>query len=173
MKKGVTLVELLIAISIFSIAIVSFMGLFTWAINYYRENILENYLLDSASYMLDYLTRALRMAQKDIQGNCIGQNLNYYQSNPNRIKFLNSKGECIEFYLDSNQLMILKSNIPLTINPPNLLVEDLKFKILGESQDDNLQPRVTIVLKLRNNTQPQKTFIVQTTISQRQLDVQY
>jgi len=173
MKKGVTLVELLVAISIFSITIIAFMNLFTKAINYYRENLIENYLLDSSSYLLDYLARALRMAQKDIQGTCIGQNLNYYQSDPNRIKFLSSKGECIEFYLESNQLKVLKSGISLPINPSNLLVEDLKFKILGESQDDNLQPRVTIVLKLKNNTQPPKTFIVQTTISQRQLDVQY
>jgi len=54
---------------------------------------------------------------------------------------------------------------PLTL--PGLVIEELKFKLQGESSADNLQPRVTIFLKIGS---PLKIEL-QTTISQRNLDI--
>ncbi|MGC9031452.1 MAG: type IV pilus modification PilV family protein [Minisyncoccia bacterium] len=174
-KKGFTLVELLTAITIFSISIVGFLNLFSWSIKYQRESLIEGYLIDSTSYFFDYLTRSLRMAQKDIQGSCTGNaRLNYFVSDDlKRIKFLNSKGECIEFYLESNNLKISKSEISLPLLPQDIILEDIKFFVSGQLQEDNLQPKITISAKIKNNENPPKVFYVQTTISQRQLDVQY
>ena len=59
------------------------------------------------------------------------------------------------------------------LTPSNLEVENLSFEIKGASQDDVIQPQVTFVLNLKTVGASPQTLNLQTTISQRDLDVQY
>ncbi|GAJ06754.1 unnamed protein product, partial [marine sediment metagenome] len=77
MNKGFTLIEILISITIFSIVIIAFLSLFTSAFHYQRESLNSAYLLNSASYLTEYISRDLRMAKKDITGNCITEKHNF------------------------------------------------------------------------------------------------
>jgi len=55
-------------------------------------------------------------------------------------------------------------------------INTLKFKLSGERQDDSLQPRVTIYSEIKGAGQkPEERpqIKIQTTISQRNLDIQY
>lgn len=183
MKKGFTLIELLITITIFSIVVTSFLGLFSSAFKEQRRNLNLQYLLQNTSYISEYMTRALRMAQKDLSGNCISSKYNFQNpgGNISKIRFLNYEGKCQEFSLEENQLKAKKSPDALASNlgegqpltPSNLIVENLKFKISGETQEDTLQPKVTFSLKIKNKTPESQTLNLQTTISQRELDVKY
>jgi len=177
MKKAFTLIELLTTITIFSIVVTAFLNLFSSAFQEQRKNLIQAYLLNNASYITEYLSRALRMAKKDMTGICIGEKENY--QNPggeiSRIKFLNDDEECQEFFFDSadEMLKIAREGVSLPLTPSNIKVKNLKFEILGASQTDKLQPKVTIVLKLKTTSQPSLELEFQTTVSQRQLDVQY
>lgn len=180
MNKAFTLIEILISLSIFFIVIIAFLGLFSSAFRYQRESLISAYLLNSASYLTEYISRDLRMAKKDITGNCITEKHNF-EAVANGLRFLNYNGRCQEFILATKQLKVGKStddNPPvsgdfMSLTPSNLEVENLSFDIKGASQDDILQPKVTFALKLKTTGASVKSFNLQSTISQRDLDVQY
>lgn len=175
-KQGVTLIELLVTITVFSIVITASLSLFASALKEQRKALSSAYLLNTASYVTDYISRALRMAQKDMAGSCIAAKHNFATLQEYQIKFLNSKGKCQEFFLEGGIIKVRKSEIsgiPQNLTPANLQVENLKFKITGEGQDDLLQPKVTFIFKLKTKEPEPQTFNLQTTVSQRQLDVPY
>lgn len=183
LKKGFTLIELLITITIFSIVVTSFFGLFSSAFREQRKNLNLQYLLQNTSYLSEYMSRALRMAQKDLSGNCLSALANFENPDGNlsKIRFLNYEGKCQEFLLESETLKVRKSTdesssnfgIPEPVTPQNIRIENLRFEISGESQLDTLQPKVTFSLNIKNKTLEPQTLNMQTTISQRELDVQY
>ncbi|MEK9153046.1 MAG: prepilin-type N-terminal cleavage/methylation domain-containing protein, partial [Patescibacteria group bacterium] len=67
-SRGVTLIELLVSISVFSIFITVDAQLLASALKYYQQGIEKTELLNHISYSLDFMSRSLRMAQKDING---------------------------------------------------------------------------------------------------------
>lgn len=179
-SKGFTLVEMMVTVLIFSIIIGVVIGVFVSAIRMQRYNLAYQQLLDQTSYAMEYMSRAIRMAVKD-DGTCGFSGYNYITSNGNtKIEFQNYEGDCQEFYLDTsvdpNQLAMSKGSdyldIPLTSDDFN--VTSLSFKVTGapgSEHGDNLQPRVTIFMKIQGKglkLQPKMTM--QTTISQRNLD---
>ncbi|MDI6883127.1 MAG: type II secretion system protein [Patescibacteria group bacterium] len=172
---GFTLIELLITITVFSIVVTGFLGLFSSAFRYQSKDLNLQYLLQNASHTSEYISRALRMAQKDLTGACIASKYNFENpgGNLSSIKFLNYQGVCQEFYLEGNILKVKKGGVSQNLTPANLKVENLKFQISGASQDDTLQPRVTFVLKLKTTEPTPQELKIQNTISQRELDVQY
>ena len=175
MKKGFTLIELLLTVSIFSIVVTAFLGLFSSAFKYQQKNLVSAYLLNTASYTSEYITRALRMAKKELNDPpiCLSlRGLNYEITQGGEgIKFLNSDGECQEFFLENQMVKVTKNAETLPLTPSNLIVERLKFEVIGENQSDFKQPKVTFVLKLTSSQDPSQSLDLQTTVSQRDLDV--
>jgi prepilin-type N-terminal cleavage/methylation domain-containing protein len=174
---GYTLIEVLVAITIFVVIIAGPTGFFISSLKSQRKALSTMEIVDNSSYILEYISRALRMAKKDdLDGiSCLsGDKVNYEITYSGQgIKFKNYNGQCQEFYLEGGQLKENKAGNILPITPPDLEVSNLKFQISGEGQADNLQPRVTIFFEIRKKSQPETKIQFQTTISQRNLDVQY
>jgi prepilin-type N-terminal cleavage/methylation domain-containing protein len=173
MQKGFSLIEILVAISVFSIIIVVFLDLFSSALYEQGKNLSKSYLLSNTSYISEYISRALRMAKKDITGICIPAKTNFELISSSQIKFLDyTSSECQEFYLDGTEksIKVVKFGVTIPLTPSNIQVESLEFVVTGEDQTDNLQPKVTMSLELKNKTE---TLKFQTTVSQRDLDVVY
>lgn len=174
LNKGVTIIELLVTVTVFSIAITTSLSLLTSAIKEQRKALGSAYLLDTASYVTEYISRALRMAQKDLSGDCVGTAKgNFGGPDENHIKFLNYNGECQEFFLEGEAIKVRRLGVSQPLTPSNLTVANLEFAISGASQDDNLQPKVSFVLKLATKELEPKILNLQSTVSQRQLDVAY
>jgi len=173
MKKGFTLIELLITITVFSLITVTSLQLFSSAFKEQRKTLARTYLLSEASYATEYISRALRMAKKDLDGVCISAKHNFTLPSQDHVIFMNYNGECQEFFLENNLLKVKKFGVSQSLIPSNLFVENLKFEILGESQDDTLQPRVTFVLLLKTTEPELQELKLETTVSQRNLDVKY
>jgi len=187
-KNGFTLVEMLVTVTVFSLIVGTSTGIFVSAIKIQRYNLATQELLNQTSYALEYMDRFLRMARKDMTGTCLtvaGAGANYENPSDNTaIKFLNYNGQCQEFYREWNaaaQVYQLKVDLDTTI-PWNELpltsekfnVTSLVFQISGEEQTDFLQPRVTIFMTIEavSSAQPKPKLTVQTTISQRALDLE-
>jgi prepilin-type N-terminal cleavage/methylation domain-containing protein len=183
-SAGFTLPELLTGVTLFSLIIGITSGLFISAIRAQRKSLAYQELLDQTSYLQERMSRALRMAKKDLSGDCITQGKNY--ENPggdnSKIRFLDYEIRCHEFFQDGDVLKERKSSdesaaglgfaTPLTGS--NLKIITAKFHLTGESQTDNLQPRVTILLKVKGvgeKPEEQPEIIIQTGVSQRNLDV--
>jgi len=192
-NKGVTLIEMLVAVAIFSITVGAISGLFISAIRSQRKVLATQELLDQTSYVLEYMSRAMRMARREstptaecshITTDCLSQaDLNYETSGNQDLRFLNYTCACQRFFLEGPRLKEQKDwtligGVP-TGGTENFLTSDklqinsLKFNLSGQSQSEvpNLQPRVTIFLKiLGRGTTERPEIQIQTSISQRPLD---
>ncbi|MCX6789454.1 MAG: prepilin-type N-terminal cleavage/methylation domain-containing protein [Candidatus Gribaldobacteria bacterium] len=188
--RGVTLIELLVSISVFSIFITVDSQLLASALQYHQQALEKVELLSQISYGLDFMDRSLRMAQKDYNGRCITQNFNYENYNgSSTVRFIDYQGKCCEFSSqDVSQdgktfkvLMVRKSSTDaatqlgdyLALTPIGLSVNSLVFSLNGQGQLDDLQPSVSIALKIRGRLTPPLETKIQTTISKRELDVPY
>ena len=176
-KQGFTLVELLVSITVFSLIITSVGGSMTSILKAQRRLLSLQELSEQTSYAEEYMSRAIRMATKDIDGVCIGARENYQITHAGEgIKFLNYDNECQEFYLLDGQLWENKNGVNTELTSNALEVEVFNINLVGESQTDNLQPRFTLFLKIKGagpGQEGQAEMEIQTTLSQRKLDVQY
>lgn len=169
---GFTLVEILVAVAVFSLIMGVASTVFVSAIKTQRRSLASQELLDQTSYAIEYMSRAVRMAKKDFDGSCTGlANLNYRKID-SRIIFENYDGFCQEFFLQDGRLKEDRAGTENYLTSPDLNI--VSFNIGPDDswdQDDNLQPRVTVSLDIEGKNQTK--IKVQTTISQRNLDIVY
>ncbi len=188
-ESGFTLVEMLVAIFIFSLVIGAVISLFISGIQGQRNTLAIQRLLDQTSYTLEYMSRALRMALKEGQQatpliDCLdedGENYEIGGNNNSRLKFINhlENDDCQEFLLDvdnngNGRLKQKKAGGDIFLTSDELDIEFLEFRILGESQDDDNQPKVTLSLRIKGTGASPggvPEVNIQTTISQRNLDI--
>ena len=124
------------------------------------------------------------MAKKDdidlgggVFNNCLlGVNVNYETTHSEQgIKFRNSGNVCQEFFLEEGRLKEDKEGtgaiLPLTSGNINITKFSVNLSGALQQPDDDFQPAVTIFFEITNTDQTKSQF--QTTISQRDLDVQY
>jgi type II secretory pathway pseudopilin PulG len=179
-KKGLALIEILVGISVFIAIFAAISGLFVFTFKVQRKALVKEEALGQLSFALEYMSRTLRMAVKDSEGTCLSStDLNY--ENPggklSSIRFINhlQEDDCQEFFLENNVLKY-KKGIGATekvydLTSPSIEIQNLNFYLSGESVNDTLQPKVTIVLKT-NAPDFSLPLDLQTTISQRNLDVE-
>ncbi|MBZ9578332.1 prepilin-type N-terminal cleavage/methylation domain-containing protein [Patescibacteria group bacterium] len=185
-SKGLTLIEMLVAVTIFATVVGAISGLFISGIRSQGRVLATQEILDQTSYVMEYMSRALRMAKKDLNGDCISAKLNYEKtgSGTGGIKFESYSGPCQEFFREwdamegVHRLKEAKAGIENYLTSPDLDV--VSFNIGPDAswdQNDNDQPRVTISLEMESGrpvtTGPPPRIQIQTSISQRNLDVQY
>ena len=181
-NKGLTLIELLVATTMLSLVIAAIVVIFTAGIRGQIRNLASQELSDQTSYVVEYMSRALRMAKKD-DGTCIGDaTLNYVKTRGDTgIKFLNYEDECQEFYsttTDGVSKLVEEigggSGVDLTSDE----LEVVSFEIGPDGSwddGDSLQPRVTILFDIKSNVSgikasQQPEIVIQVTVSQRNLD---
>jgi len=170
--KAFTLVEMLVAILIFSIIIGAATGVFISAIRMQRYNLTYQQMLDQTSYAMEYMSRAIRMAQKDTGAECIataGKNYELIGDSSLEFKTYKSPTECWRFFLDNKHLKINKGGtVYYLITSSKFEVTSLKFNVLGDEAEK--QPRVTIFMEIQGKDYGSQPKIrIQTTISQRNL----
>lgn len=172
-QKGITLVEILVTIFIFSMIIGGVFNIFYSQIRAQNRALKESVLFDNLSYTLEYMGRSLRMAKRD-DGSCISENYTM-EIFGTGVKFKNYKNECQYFYLENGFLkQKINDNDSVNLTPTNVEVEQFNVYLMGQFKLDNFQPRTTVVLKAKSKTSKEiysSSVRVQTTISSRNLDV--
>jgi len=172
-QQGFTLLEMLVAIAIFSIIMAVVSGVFGSILSSQEQVLREQLAVSNTSYALEYMSRAMRMAKQDTSGNCIDKQYNFQNPNDNNntIRFLNHDEDCITFKLENEQIKGVNLNgngetLPFTSQ--RLTIKELRFELQGEGSGDSKQPSVTILL--RAETGQGNEFKAQTTVTQRNLD---
>lgn len=179
-KKGFTLVELMVGMTIFTLILAAVIGILISGIKIQRLILSQQQALDQLSFAIEYMSRALRMAKReDGTFACLSNDLSYQNPNsPNisSVRFINhlQGDDCQEFSLGGPQGNQIKYSIKINqvredlyLTSSGLTIQALSFKLQGESKSDTIQPRITIFL---NITSP-LILRLQTTISQRNLDI--
>jgi prepilin-type N-terminal cleavage/methylation domain-containing protein len=180
-SKAFTLVEILVAVAVFSIVVGIASGLFVSSIRTQRGSLAHQQLLDQTSYIMEYMGRAIRMAKKDMDGACTGGAKLNYAKTDSKIMFKNYEDECQEFFRewdDDSEVYRLKEKKAGDENyltSPTLNVVSFEIADFGWTQFDSEQPRTTLFLNVEGvGTRPEETptMKLQTTISQRNPDVE-
>ncbi len=185
-NQGLTLIELLVAVSLFGLLAVALIGIFVSSLNAQASVLQNQELFSQASYAVDYMDRSIRMALRDETGDCTGSaNKNY--STSSGITFLafdTIAGDyrCKRFYLEDGKIKERKSTDKTAANlgtgveltSSKVKVNSLVFSVLGDVVNV-AQPQITISLNMvSNNTRrldPLPSIILQTTLSQRNLNI--
>ncbi len=195
-SEGYTLIEVMVAVGIFTTVIAAPTGFFVSSLKGQQRALASQELIDNVSYSLEYVSRTLRMAKKEL--NCIsktdpstcvclknkGYGFNYETTQGGKgIRFNNYQNACQEIFWDTsdNQFKEIKDGgAPVVLTPRKLEVVSFKIGTTTPdiwSQDNDKQARVTLFLEIQAKgpavfgSQPK--IQIQTTISQRNLDVQY
>lgn len=185
-KQGYTLIEVLASIGIFSIAVAISTSFFVSSLKNQSRALSIRETIDNASHVIEYVSRALRMAKKDLSGQCLSAYDNYDNlgADDSKVRFLSynsieDKHICREFYLSGDRLKERKSNdetatfiTDLYLTSDDLKINKARFKLLGETQLNDQQPRVTILFEMvKDDDFNSSKIIIQTTVSQRNLDI--
>lgn len=167
-NKGFTLIEMMVAVAIFTALVAAGSSVFVASIKSQRQSLATQEVLDQTSYLVEHMSRALRMAKKDMAGTCTGTVRLNYIFEDQCIKFVNYNDECQQFCLDGTRI---KNEDGVYLTSDSLQITDFSVDISGEYQPpaDNLQPRVTVSLGVEG--QEESGIRIQTTVSQRNLDV--
>ena len=173
-QKSFTLVELLVAVTIFIIIAAISTGIFFSALRAQRKLLASQELSDQVSFLIEYMSRTIRMAKKELSApTCLSENgLNYEKTWGGKgLKFINYQDICQEFYLEGNLLKEKKDTAISDLTSGTLKV--LNFNIGPDDswdQNDNDQPRVTLFLEIEGREGIK--INTQTSISQRNPDVE-
>lgn len=167
-NKGFTLIEMVVSVAIFTLLVGATASVFLSSIKNQKQGLATQEVLDQTSYLMEYMSRSLRMAKKDMAGNCVGTAKLNFAFEGQCLKFLNYNGNCQQFCLDGTRLKDENGNY---LTSANLQVSNFSVVLSGQTQPpaDYLQPRVTISLNIGG--QEQMSIKIQTTVSQRNLDI--
>lgn len=165
-QRGFTLIEILVAVAVFVSMVSIASGLFSYNAKSQRANLVSQELLEQASYLSEYMSRSIRMAKKDTSGACTGSAKTNYAFSGNCLKFVNYKGNCQQFCLEGTRLKDESGNY---LTSQSLQVTSFQVSLVGQTQNDDLQPKVTFSLGIVGSQG--LPINIQTTLSQRNLDI--
>ena len=167
-NKGFTLIEMVVAVAVFSLLVSVSTGILLSSLKAQRQSLATQEVLDQTSYLMEYMSRSLRMAKKDLAGTCTGTAKLNYAFTGQCIKFINYHNECQQFCLDGTRI---RNEAGVYLTSSNLNVSFFGVNLSGQYQPpaDTLQPRLTISLIIQGKEQ--SMIKIQTTISQRNPDV--
>ena len=171
-QGGFTLVELMVAIAVFATVVTVVSSIFVSSVGSQRKNINNQDVLDNARFVLEIMGRAIRQscivnAEGVSKQTCIISPDGTSQS----LNIIHPTKGVVAYTLESNQI---KEN-GKSISSSNVLVQGLNFVVKGNGSGDNLQPKVTISISLKNSQGApgtESTANLQTTVTPRNLQIQ-
>lgn len=151
-KEGFTLVEVLVATTIFVVIMLSATSIFKYALEGQKKSLMSQNVQESLRYFLEVIGKEVRMAQRD-NGVCTSTPDNkIFATSTNAfgdvLEFKNYHGQCVRYYLfgagDFTRFTVKRDTPVDFISPLSVDVSDLRFIV---QEEDGKQPLVTISFK--------------------------
>lgn len=163
-KKGVTLIELIVAMAIFSVLMLATLDIFKMVIEGQRNAIGSQDIQESMRYALEVMSKEIRMAQK-VTDECGVTGNGIYAVSADRLYFKNKDSKCVIYELASDRLQITRGADLGFITPSIIKLSNLKFNVVDGA---SVQSRVTIStdVEISKGTHKQ-SMKIQTTVSSR------
>ncbi|MEX0652402.1 MAG: type II secretion system protein [Candidatus Paceibacterota bacterium] len=185
-KKGFTLIEIMVAVSLFAVVMTISVGSLLSLIDANRKAQALNSVINNLNFALENMSRNIRVgntfhctdtttvpANIDIPQDCAnGGVLFAFESNSGDIS--DSTDQVVYRFINSRIEKSINGGatfIPITAS--EVTINDMRFYTVGSARGDALQPRVvmTITGTAGVNAKASTDFSLQTTISQRVLDL--
>ena len=172
-QQGVSLIELIVVIAIFSVTIISATDIFKWVIQGQKNALAAQNVQENMRYAFETMSKEIRMAEASGTG-CLGSGLykvyNTSASN-SRLDFRNQHGDCVTYYLSDNAITVTRAGTTAGITPDEIRVTNLTFNVADDliGALHTVQPRVTMAMDVEAVGQilHQQKMRLQFTISSR------
>ena len=169
-NSGLTLIEVLIAMSIFAIVISVAIGIFVSGSSSQKKILEFNTIQREAGYLMETVSRELRMAIAISDGT--DGNTNQQNNGNSSIEFTNYDEDLVQYCRSdaggnctNNDSGDYFSRDGEVINSPDIKIEHLRFYVTDDF--DQTQPIITISMKVKSINQYGAEFILQNSISMR------
>lgn len=147
-QKGFTLVEMLVAIAIFMIVVTTTLGAFLKMVDINKKVQSVRNAMDNANLAMETMMRNIRLGYDYCQIGSCGEN---------QITFRDQNGVIVTYGLQTTnngagqtplgQMVRTIGGDTVAITSPDLDINDLAFKVIGGSINDNIQAHVKIFVK--------------------------
>ena len=179
-NNGFSLIEILVAVSIFAVAATISTGALMSLTDAQQKILALRIAQDNLSYALDTMGKEIRT----VSSYHCGADINDFLATPRdcstfpggpSFTFINNFGSRITYRLNNSRIERVVNGNPvnaLVMTASDAVITSLSFYVVGSPTNDKIQPRVTTILKGTAGIKEKiKSRInIQTTISQRLLD---
>jgi prepilin-type N-terminal cleavage/methylation domain-containing protein len=169
MKRGYTLVELIVSVAIFSIVMLVVSASFLWLINLDRQARATNDVVANLNFVVDTMERSIRTGT------------NYYNTwDGSYFSFTDAIGRTIEYQLSGTQIQErIAGGSWTTLTDPRVRITYLRFYALdystnGVAAGNKYQPMVVFAMQgtvVANPRVTPVTFVIQSAAAQRLIDL--
>ena len=184
-KKGYTLIEIIVAIGIFSMLMIFVMGIFKSIMEGQRSAISSQNIQENLRYSFEVMSREIRAAKGNHSGSeCVPISPGYYKvyntnslDNPpdsgNILYFKNKDDDCVIYATTTdNQIKIKRGLNEMIVTPDEVEIKKFDFFVADDKADafHSQQARVTFVIEaeIKGGKDIHKQNIkMQTTVSSR------
>ncbi len=176
-KKGFSLMEMLLAISIFVIIVLSATRIFQLVVQGQRQAIAAYHVQENLKYFFEVMSKEVRMAKMDTAGDCYPTTAvdQLYTAEEDNLYFKNFEGECVHYFIEEdngiNRFKIQRGGRGGYITTSNITINSLKYDIKSSvSSGSQLeQPSVTVNLEAQAvaSELDKSEMTLQTTITSR------
>lgn len=173
MKRGFTLIELMVALSIFIIVMTISMGSILGVFDANRKSRSLKTVLNNLDLAVESMAKEMRFGKNyhcgsgtvTVPQNCSGGGT--------LMSFLSSDNVQITYSLNNQAIeKQVGSGIYIAVTAPEIVIDGLTFYTLGAGTSNTLQPKVIMIIKSHAGTGKGRTDLtLETLISQRALDI--
>ena len=173
--KGVSLLELIVAIALFAVLMLSATAIFKMVIDGQRNAISAQNVQENMRYIMEKISKEIRMAQIGNQ-ECGTAAINKVFNTANdgsEIYFKNQNGDCVTYYLENKRIktMVGVNGVNDFVTPAKIEVNNLKFYVVDDliGVSASLQPYVVMTINAKAVGQAinQQAMKIQMTVSSR------
>lgn len=183
-NSGFTLVELLVAMGVFVVIVMFTTGSVLGILDAGRKSKAITAVMTNLNFTLEVLSREIKFGSKyycGIETPPFTAYLNCPSNGQDSISFIASDGSEIIYRLNNAQIVkSINGGAFVAVTAPDIVIQNLKFFVFNAypqsscpTNCDYAQPKVVILVQGYAGSKPsiQSSFSVQTTVSQRTLDL--
>lgn len=190
-NRGFTLIEMIVSLGIFSIVVTTAVGAMLILISTNQQLQSQQNVMTNLSFALDTMTREIRTGHNYY---CVNDNLltgnheelgsrvvdcpdgdrgvSFFEGGNSLTRTIGSR---VLYYYDRDEESLyrrLGDQPAQSIISSGLAITDAQFYVTGTATtNDRVQPTVTIFLAAQDRNDDSKTYYLQTTVTQRILDI--
>jgi len=174
-QEGFTLVELLVAISLFIVVVVISMGAILSVFDANKKAQSSKTVVDNLNIAVENMARTVRFGTNYHCGSDGYLSTPTDCSNGDTSLAVSFEGSTIVYRLNGTAIQISNNggSTYTNITSPETIIEYLKFYVFGSSDSDANQPYVVVVISgyVGSRSTNQTAFSIETLMSQRILDI--
>lgn len=176
-QQGVSLLELIVAISLFTALMLSATGIFKMVVDGQRNAVSAQNVQENMRYALEKISKEIRMA-KSGNADCLSAAVNKVfntASSSSELYFKNKDGQCLAYYLENGRLKITVGTgagaVSGFVTPGKITVNNLRFYAVDDliGAIPSVQPYVAIMMDVKavGQAMNEQNMKIQMTVSSR------